>query len=154
MQEVNEQKKAELANEAVFPCVLKILPEFQIRKKDPIIIGVTVLDGIVKVGTPICIPEADNLEIGRVASVEKEKKPVESARKGVDVCVKIQGNASQTHLVLGRHFSSSMTLYSKISRPSIECLKEHYQDDMTKDDWRLIMSLKKVFNIDGPQKKS
>ena len=39
-------------------------------------------------------------------------------------------------------------LVSKISRKSIELLKQHFKEDMTKDDWRLVLKLKKTFQID------
>ena len=39
-------------------------------------------------------------------------------------------------------------LVSKISRKSIEVLKKHVMDDMTRDDWRLVVKLKKTFQID------
>jgi len=39
-------------------------------------------------------------------------------------------------------------LVSRISRKSINLLKEHFKDDLGKDDWRLVLKLKKVFNID------
>lgn len=44
-----EEKKKEAADEAVFPCVLKILPNCIFNKKDPIVLGVDVLEGILKV---------------------------------------------------------------------------------------------------------
>ena len=37
---------------------------------------------------------------------------------------------------------------SRISRKSINLLKEHFKDDMRKEDWQLVIRLKKVFNID------
>ena len=39
-------------------------------------------------------------------------------------------------------------LVSRISRKSIDLLKEHFRDDMSKDEWRLILKLKKTFGID------
>lgn len=44
-----EEKKSEAADEAVFPCVLKILPNCFFNKKDPIVLVVDVLEGIAKV---------------------------------------------------------------------------------------------------------
>ncbi|KAL8540311.1 hypothetical protein ACS0TY_001783 [Phlomoides rotata] len=41
--------KKEAAEEAVFPCVLKIMPNCVFNKKDPIVLGVDVLDGILKI---------------------------------------------------------------------------------------------------------
>eukprot|EP00392_Amoebophrya_sp_AT5.2_P008897 g8925.t1 len=147
MDNIKELKKKEKSDEAVFPCVLKIIPQYVFNKKNPIIVGVDVVEGVVKVGTLLCLPEQDMLEIGRITSVEKDKKPVDKAVKGESVCVKIQPNALQSHIVLGRHFSVTQALYSKITRASIDCLKEHYKDEMSQENWKLVITLKKVFGI-------
>ena len=43
----DEQQAARL--DAVFPCILKILPTCIFNKKDPIVLGVDVVEGIAKV---------------------------------------------------------------------------------------------------------
>ncbi len=43
----DEQQAARL--DAVFPCILKILPTCIFNKKDPIVLGVDVIEGIAKV---------------------------------------------------------------------------------------------------------
>lgn len=43
------QKEKESAEDAVFPCVVSIMPNCVIRKKDPIFVTVKVLEGILKV---------------------------------------------------------------------------------------------------------
>ena len=48
---LKEEKKKEAAEDAVFPCVLGIVPECVFNKKDPIVLGFDVLEGIVKVLT-------------------------------------------------------------------------------------------------------
>lgn len=48
----NERRRTE-GSAAVFPCVLKIV--LCIRKKDPIMLGVEVVRGILRVGTPISV---------------------------------------------------------------------------------------------------
>jgi translation initiation factor 5B len=60
------KEKAETV--AVFPCCLQILRCF--REKNPVILGVEVLEGILKVGTTICVPdvmdeEGEPLMIGK-----------------------------------------------------------------------------------------
>ncbi|CAB4269179.1 unnamed protein product [Prunus armeniaca] len=46
---LKEEKKKESSDEAVFPSVIKILPNSVFNKKDPILLGVDVLEGILKV---------------------------------------------------------------------------------------------------------
>ena len=38
-------------------------------------------------------------------------------------------------------------VYSRISRESIDALKSHFKDELSNDDWRLVIDLKKVFGI-------
>lgn len=53
-------KKREAASAlAVWPCILKIKPECIFNKKDPIVLGVEVVEGTAKVGTPICVPSRE-----------------------------------------------------------------------------------------------
>lgn len=60
------------------------------------------------------------------------------------VAVKIEG-ANQP--MYGRHLEEKDTLYSAISRKSIDTLKEFYRNDVSQDEWRLIVTLKKEFDI-------
>lgn len=39
-------------------------------------------------------------------------------------------------------------LVSRMSRKSIDLLKLHFKDELTRDDWKLVVKLKKVFNIE------
>lgn len=43
--------------------------------------------------------------------------------------------------MFGRHFDHTDQLVSKISRESINALKAHFADELTKEDWRLVSSL-------------
>ena len=40
-----------------------------------------------------------------------------------------------------------MKFLFKISRESIDIVKDHFRDDMQKSDWQLMIDLKKRFNI-------
>lgn len=41
---------------AVFPVKLRVLPQFIFNSRDPIVMGVTVEAGVLKQGTPLCVP--------------------------------------------------------------------------------------------------
>ncbi|GER32356.1 eukaryotic translation initiation factor 2(eIF-2) family protein [Striga asiatica] len=145
---LKEERKKEASEEAVFPCVLKIMPNCVFNKKDPIVLGVDVLEGTVKVGTPICVPQKDFIEIGRIASIENNHKPVDYAKKGQKVAIKIIGsNPEEQQKMFGRHFEMEDELVSKISRSSLDALKENYKDDLSTEEKRLLFKLKKLFKI-------
>ncbi|XP_057949347.1 eukaryotic translation initiation factor 5B-like [Malania oleifera] len=145
---LKEEKKREAADEAVFPCVLKIIPNCVFNKKDPIVLGVDVLEGIARVGTPICVPQRDFTDIGRIASIEFNHKPVDLAKKGQKVAIKIVGSsAEEQQKMFGRHFEIDDELVSHISRKSIDVLKANYRDDLTIEEWRLVVKLKNLFKI-------
>ncbi|CAN4106968.1 unnamed protein product [Withania somnifera] len=143
-----DQKKKEVAEEAVFPCVLKIVPNCVFNKKDPIVLGVDVLEGIARIGSPICIPQKEFIDIGRIASIENNHKPVDYAKKGQRVAIKIVGsNPEEQQKMFGRHFEMEDELVSKISRRSIDILKANFRKDLSVEDWRLVMKLKTLFKI-------
>ncbi|GJW24731.1 eukaryotic translation initiation factor 5B-like protein [Tanacetum coccineum] len=137
-----EEKKKEAAEDAVFPCVLQIMPHCVFNKKDPIILGVNVLEGILKIGTPICIPQRDFVNIGRISSIEKNKQQFDSARKGEQVAIKLTGsNPEEKQKMFGRHFEIEDELVSHISRDSINILKTNYRDELSNEDWKLLCKM-------------
>jgi len=58
-QQMKEENKEKHRHLAVFPCKLKILPNCVFNSRDPIVCGVRVEDGFIKLGTPICVPSKD-----------------------------------------------------------------------------------------------
>lgn len=57
--ELKQRKRDEFKHIAVFPCKLRVLPQFVFNSRDPIVCGVMVEAGIVKEGTPICVPSQE-----------------------------------------------------------------------------------------------
>lgn len=54
------------------------------------------------------------IEVGVVTSVESNHKPVETARKGMEVCVKIEPVPGEAPKMFGRHFDETDMLVSKV----------------------------------------
>lgn len=131
---------------AVFPSIIRILPQHVFNQKDPIIVGVEVVEGILKVGTPLCVPALGGLHVGNVTSIESNGREQETARKGSSVAIKIV-NESNPNITYGRQFDSTHALYSTLTRASIDALKENFKDKLENEDWRLVVKLKKVYNI-------
>ncbi len=146
LDEIMERKRNEARDVAVFPSLFKISKNHVFNMKDPIILGGEVVDGILKVGTPLCIPHLGFLDVGVVQSIECNHKDVQTARKGQECAIKIvnHGNPNMTY---GRQFDHNHQLFSKVNRASIDALKKYFKDDMQDADWRLVIKLKKVFSV-------
>ncbi|KAG6408506.1 hypothetical protein SASPL_131519 [Salvia splendens] len=101
-----------------------------------------------QIGTPICVPGREFVEIGRIASIENNHRPVDYAKKGQKMAIKIIGsNPEEQQKMAGRHFEVEDELVSKISRKSLDALKENYADDLSTEEKRLLFKLKKLFKI-------
>ena len=122
-----------------------MVPDACFNRTSPIILGLNVVEGVLKVGTPLCIPDRDCLKLGVVASIEANKKPVTAARANTgSVAVKIQNDST---IMYGRHFDDQSQIVSMITRDSIDSLKKHFRDEMKDEDWRTCIKLKKLFDI-------
>lgn len=55
--DILEAKRRDAAPQAVWPCRLKIVQCF--AKRDPIVLGVDIIDGQLRVGTPLCVVKID-----------------------------------------------------------------------------------------------
>lgn len=126
MKELEEMKKKDALPTAVFPCVLKMVPEAIFNKRSPIIIGVDVVEGILKIGTPLCVfsPEVfyyltsktkEVVDLGKVAGIELNHKPRLEVKKGepsVAIRIELPNYANQT--TFGRHFTQNDDIFSKV----------------------------------------
>ncbi|OBA23193.1 hypothetical protein METBIDRAFT_9489 [Metschnikowia bicuspidata var. bicuspidata NRRL YB-4993] len=150
-----EQRRQDFMEYAVMPCVLKTVQI--INKRNPMIIGVDVIEGAVRVGTPICAVRKDPttgqpniLVLGKVVSLEVNHKASDIVKKGqtaAGVAMRLE-NPSAAQPTWGRHVDETDNLYSLISRKSIDTLKDPaFRDTVSRDDWVLIKKLKPVFDI-------
>jgi len=142
-----KQKKEQFRSIAVFPCKLKIMPEHIYMSRDPIVVGVQVTGGVLRTGTPMCVPSKDFIYIGVCTGIQHNNKDVDIAKKGDEVCVKIESPGGDAPKMYGRHFDETDLLISKISRESIDACKDYFRDELAKSDWALMVELKKLFEI-------
>ncbi|KAF9350198.1 hypothetical protein BGX26_011594 [Mortierella sp. AD094] len=154
---LTEERRKDQAPSAVFPCILKMVTGAIFNKKDPIIIGVDVVEGVMKQGTPLCVinidPETkakDIVYLGKITSMEQNHKQVEVVKKGGSgggVAIKIECAVYENAKTFGRHFNEQSEFYSQISRESINILKESFRNDLSKEEWALVVKLKAKLDI-------
>jgi len=141
--QIKEEKKQSEGKLAVFPCILKPVAFFNM--KDPIVMGIDVVEGQLRINTPICVVEKGKIKIGAIESMEKEHKPILVARPSDgSIAVKLKGDST---IMAGRHFELKDRLVSILSRESIDALKKYFRDEMSKTDWELVKKMKPLFNI-------
>ncbi|KAJ7179623.1 hypothetical protein C8R46DRAFT_1074294 [Mycena filopes] len=153
--EIVEAKRKDAAPQAVWPCRLKVIAAF--CKRDPIILGVDILDGTLRIGTPIAVVKTDPttgkkeiIDLGKITSLEinhKAQELVKKSQAGAGVAVKIEHAVYQSAKMFGRHFDDKDELLSHITRQSVDVLKNSFRADVTPEEWMLIKQLKPRFNI-------
>ncbi|KAF8169499.1 hypothetical protein BJ912DRAFT_933806 [Pholiota molesta] len=152
-EEIVEAKRKDAAPQAVWPCRLKTIAAF--AKRDPIILGVDILDGSLRVGTPLAVVKIDPatgkkeiIDLGKITSLEINHKTFDIVKKsqaGGGVAVKIEHAVYQSAKMFGRHFDEKDEILSHITRQSIDVLKTSFKADVSNEEWLLIRALKPLY---------
>lgn len=146
-EELKARNRDQFKSVAVFPCKMRMMPNHIFNSRDPIVAGVVVEAGIIRPGTPLCVPSKGFVHLGICAGIQRNNAEVESARKGEEVCIKIDPLPGEAPKMFGRHFDETDLVVSKITRDSIDACKNYFRDDLQKADWQLMVELKKTFEI-------
>lgn len=113
-----EEKKRQEAKELdklVRPCKIELMKNYVFRQSNPAIIGVDVLAGTLKTGTPLM---KDGKELTRVKAIQHEKENLEKTEKGKQVAV------SMENVTVGRQINESDILYSAIPEEDFRKMKK------------------------------
>ncbi|KAG8346512.1 Elongation factor Tu GTP binding domain [Trypanosoma vivax] len=129
---------------AIFPVQLTILDD-AFHNSDPVILPVKIERGQLHPGTPLAIMRNNApLVLGRVMSMERDNKVIPVARQGYECAVKI--NTGESGVVYGRQFGMTDTLFSHITRASVDAIKK-FKDELTEDDINLLATLIKLLKV-------
>jgi translation initiation factor 5B len=137
---IEEEKKKELQRElelVVLPAKIKILPGFVFRRSDPAIVGVEVLGGVVRSGTPLM--RIDGKNVGEILQIQHMGVPLKEARKGQEVAISIKG-----HVMVGRHIKEGDILYSDIPLSHAKLIISKLKSMLDEDS---IQILKEIIRI-------
>ena len=158
MADVRKEQQEKAATTAVFPVICEISSPDHVWCRggggDPILVGLAVREGVLKLGTPLCVERRGQkdpvtgmqayLDIGRVLSMEVDRKPATVVKAGKSAAVKID---AVTSIIYGRQFDNTYSLYARVTRKSIDAIKEFFKEELNKDDWALLLKLKKQYGV-------
>lgn len=130
--EKKEQIKRKKLEEVTRPGKLKFLPGYVFRQRKPCIIGIRVLEGVIKPGYSLV---KEGKLIGRVEKVQKEGKNVSIAKKGDKVAISID------RPTVGRQIEEGDIFYNTLSRDDLRKL-EDLKEYLNKDEVDLIKEIK------------
>lgn len=114
--ETSERKKQDKLEAVIRPCKVRILPGFVFRKRQPAIFGIEILEGVLKIDTPMSLE--DGKDIGKVRKIEKEGKSLREVKTRDKVAI------SMEEPTIGRQIKEGDILISVITPHNLKVLKE------------------------------
>ncbi len=131
-----EERRQEIMK-TVFPAKFRVLPGYVFRRSDPVIVGVEVIEGILRPGYPVM--RDDGKELGVIMQIQDRGKSLSEARKGSAVAVSIRGN-----IMVGRHLDEGDILYTSPNEEDLRKVLTKFKDVLSEDDIRLIKEIIKI----------
>jgi translation initiation factor 5B len=126
-----ERIRQEKLNSIVRPAVVKILPGHTFHISNPAVVGVEILEGMIKSGYKL---QKNGKEIGEIKAIQSENQSLEKAEKGQKVAISIEGP------VVGRHIKEGDKLETIISKKDLRILEEL-------EMWGEVEIAKRIMNI-------
>ncbi len=137
---VQEEKSKELYYElqkTVFPAKFQVLPGYVFRRRDPAVVGIRVLTGVIRPGYPIM--RDDGRPLGKIYQIQHKGKSIPEAKAGAEVAISIVGN-----VLVGRHFDEGDILYTDPSEEDLKKVITKFRNQLTKDMLPLIREIIKI----------
>ncbi|MCD6448859.1 MAG: translation initiation factor IF-2 [Thermoplasmata archaeon] len=127
--EVEEERRRQITH----PGMIMFLPNYTFRVSKPAIIGVRVLAGEIRPGQKLI--RDDGKSVGKIKSIQHEKRTLTVAKQGMEVAVAIEG------ATVGRQIKPGQIMLVDISRQEIQQLLDM---DLTLDERDVLDKLIKI----------
>ncbi len=109
------------------PAKIKILPGFVFRQSKPAIVGIEVLEGLLKKDVILL---KDGKEIGSVKEIQIENESVQEIKKGDRAAISIEGG------VVGRNIKEGDVLYTYFTKKDLKLL-EDFEKEISPEEIKL-----------------
>jgi translation initiation factor 5B len=126
----------------VKPFKLKILPGCIFRQLNPAIVGVEVLIGTAKSGTPLMNDKGKKLT--ELKEIQDNKETVQEAKQGKEVAV------SLPNVTCGRQIKENDILYSDIPQEDFKKLKKLMKKYLNESEVQLLKEISKIKREENP----
>jgi|TARA_Y100000310_G_scaffold345820_1_gene470463 translation initiation factor 5B len=123
------------------PCKIQVLKGYIFRQSNPAVVGIDVLAGTLKAGTPLM--KNDGESITQAKSIQKEQETIEKAEKGKQVAV------SLPNVTVGRQISEGDILYSAIPEGHFRKFKE-FKKNISQEEIALLKEIAEIMRQQNP----
>ncbi len=120
----------------IYPAKIQILPGYVFRRRDPVIVGIKVLGGILKPGAPLM--RSDGKQVGRIMQIQDKGNAIREAKTGMEVAVSIRGN-----VMVGRQIKEGDTLYVDVPFEHVEALK-NLPEPIPDEDLKVLEEIERI----------
>ncbi len=131
-----EIEKRRSLEKMILPASIQILPGYVFRRSNPAIVGVRVLIGKIKGGTPLIT--VSGRPVGEIMQIQEHEKPLPYAEAGQEVAISIRGK-----VIVGRHIKEGDTLYADVPLDHINILLERFSDELSEEEIELLKRIRK-----------
>jgi translation initiation factor 5B len=137
-QEAMEQAKLEHLNR---PFKVQYMRGYTFRQNNPAVVGVQVMQGIMKVGSPLMTK--DGTPVGMVKSIQLEQENISKSEAGQRVAISIPG------VTTGRQIEEGDILYSGLSDDEFRKLKK-LRDYLREDEIEVMKEIAEMKRKENP----
>jgi translation initiation factor 5B len=132
-----EQKKIDVL---IRPCKLEILKNYIFRQSNPAVVGVDVLEGVLKVDMPVM---KNGKKISDIKSIQAEQENLTRAEKGKQVAI------SMDKVTVGRQINEGDILYSAIPEEDFRKIK-NLTKHLSKEEVELLKEIAEIMRKGNP----
>jgi translation initiation factor 5B len=126
----------------VKPFKLKIMPGCVFRQLNPAVVGVEVLIGTARSGTPLMTSEGKKLT--ELKEIQDNKETVSEAKKGKEVAISLPG------VTCGRQIKENDILYSNIPQGDFKKLKKLMKKYLNESEVQLLKEIAEIKRNENP----
>lgn len=139
----NEKKRLE-GKEIEFlvrPCKIQIMRGYVFRQSNPAVVGVNVLEGKIKVDTPLM--KEDGKRITEIKSIQKDQESINEAEKNQQVAV------SLPKVTVGRQINEGDIIYSAVPEEDFRKLKQ-FKKYLSQEEIGILKEIAKISRKKNP----
>ncbi|MCH8004467.1 MAG: translation initiation factor IF-2 [Nanoarchaeota archaeon] len=125
----------------VRPCKIQIMKGYVFRQNNPAVVGVDVLEGKIKVDTPLM--KSDGNKITEIKSIQKDQKTVNEAEKNQQVAV------SLPKVTVGRQINEGDILYSAVPEDDFRKLRE-FKKYLSQEEIEILKEISGIMRKKNP----